>query len=200
MPMWCRAIVLTVCLTLAGLAVAAQSLRSRLEHLASLTPVPLTTDSLRSDIAANPASDIEGIWLLTKEGAEIAVTRINDNATQPAYLIRLIDSPDRLVASGTVLGIVSRSAAPDSFDGYMFTRFDSEGHPEHPSTFTLKIHADNTMTFTLPRSKYRINIFGLLPAPLRHLVRQRDSGYSQAVGALRLFPASHSKPLVPHTL
>lgn len=175
----------------------ADALEAALEHRAASACAPADADSLLTLLAAGTAAGPAGLWELTESGATVAVTPDEDGT----FFFTLVDSPDRTMRPGTVLGAVRRAAAADVFEGVMYTSED-DGIPCDAARFTARLSdGGNVMVFSRPGFRLRFNIFGLLPYPLRRAVSASADRTAAPKGAVRLFPRPASAaPLTPATL
>lgn len=174
------------------------ALKAALEHRAASPCAPVDADSLRSLLtAAEATGGPTGLWELTESGATVAVTREDDGT----FYFTLVDSPDRTMRPGTVLGAVRRAAAADMFEGVMFTSSD-DGIPCDATRFTARLSdGGNVMVFNRPGLRLHFNPFGLLPYPLRRAVSTSADRTAAPKGAVRVFPRPTSAaPLTPATL
>lgn len=173
------------------------AMEAALEHRAASPCALVDIDSLRSLLTAGATGGPAGLWELTESGATVAVTPEDDGT----FYFTLVDSPDRTMRPGTVLGAVRRAAAADIFEGVMFTS-SNNGIPSDAARFTARLSdGGNVMVFSRPGLRLRFNPFGLMPYPLRRAVSASTDRTDAPKGAVRVFPQPTSAtPLTPATL
>lgn len=173
-------------------------IEAALQHRAASPCAPADVDSLRSLLTvAGATGGPTGLWELTESGATMAVTPEDDGI----FYFTLVDSPDRTMRPGTVLGAVRRAAAADVFEGVMFTS-SNDGIPSDAARFTARLSdGGNVMVFSRPGLHLRFNPFGLLPYPVRRAVSAAADRTNAPKGAVRVFPhPTSAAPLTPATL
>ena len=167
-------------------------LRNALNAQNRIRPVPLDSDSIILQLERQPLDPIEGLWQLTENASTVVITR-STNTSLPFYVIQLVDSPDRLIPSGTVLAVISPGAS-DTFEGVMYGDVRHNGTMKSPGKFTLRMTDRNSLTFNFPKTSINFNPFGLIPYPLRHVFRYGKSSPQTSHGAKRIYPILDSAP------
>lgn len=155
------------------------------------------SDSLRERFDSMPVSSIEGIWQLTEDGGIIAIVRDDDNGRH--YSIIAVDSPDRAVMPGSVMGKVSRLAKQGYYDGEIMTSVDAGGL-KLPKRFTLHMNDDSHISFLKVNKGLRVNVWRLLPYMFRRSVREVDDRQRGLDGAVKIYPRPLSRPSEPRYL
>jgi hypothetical protein len=146
---------------------------------------------------------VEGIWQMVNDGAIFAIER-DESAREPyAYQMVMIQSPSRHVRPGTVLGHVVSTVKPGTYEARIYTDFAVRTGLNIPRRFLLKVSGtdDACLTISPEQSKWRFNLWRLLPYMYRNLVRMNSAARpSDLDGAVRIYPPSASNPLVPRYL
>lgn len=160
--------------------------------LPTVSPSPgddnFNVEHIRERLSDTALHRIEGIWQLTHGGATIAIEREPDSDAE-TYSIRIIQSPDRLVKPGTLLGRAERSGNSSLYLARLYTRTRA-GRPYYPKSFSLKFNDDESrLDFMRHKTTLRINLWHFVPFLYRNSVRTYDPDRSAHAGCVRLFPA-----------
>lgn len=154
-------------------------------------------DSICRKLSTMPLDDFEGVWQLTADGGMIAI--VSDDENDGTYLIVAVDSPDRTVYPGTVLGVASRSAKPGSCDSWLLTSMRG-GILRSPKRFTMRLNAGTSISFISVSQGFQLNLWRILPYMFRHSVKRVDDRSRDLDGARRVFPRAMTTPLTPRYL
>lgn len=192
------------------LVVATSSALSAADYLHSLPDASTVVEDLYDDVATVsarlsnlPLSVVEGVWQMVDDGAVFAIERDESPREPYAYQMVMIQSPSRHVRPGTVLGHVVATVKPGVYEARMYTDFAVRTGLNIPRRFLLKVSGndDACLTISPEQSKFRFNLWRLLPYMYRNLVRINSSARpSDLDGAVRIYPPSASNPLVPRYL
>ncbi len=125
--------------------------------------------SLMQAAAADP---LEGRWLMAHGGALIDIAPV---AHEPGHLVMTwVDGPALDTPAGSVVGHITATATPGLYDCHATARPDGS---RGKASFTIQLDPSHTDSFSIRdyHKGLRINIFGLLPYSLRHVVRPVDT-------------------------
>ena len=84
-------------------------------------------DSVTNRLRALPLHDIEGLWQWVEDGAIIAIERDFINEAITRYRMVIVESPQRSIRPGTVMGYLTTTAKRDNFDARIYTDNDLTG-------------------------------------------------------------------------
>ena len=162
-------------------------------------------DSVKVSLRTEGMHRIEGIWRVT-DGATIAIQSIAPPhpGVNTVYRIAIIDSPDRSMRPGTVIGYASPTPDPVKFNARLFTATHTSRiasgkipRPMSSARYTMALtHDDSRLTFTRhTQSGLRIDIRRTLPLLFRTTVRYNPTVSQPRIpeGCIRVFPA----PAIP---
>lgn len=176
----------------------------RLPKVSTVVSGYAAADSVRARLAEAPLTAVEGLWQMLDGGATVCVERYIDPslpaAAQPAtFRMVMVDAPDRHVRPGTVVGYVTATVKPDTYEARMYTDLAERTGLSVPHTFYLKLSGDEweRMDIEPKRSRYTLNPWRLLPYMYRSVVRVRDNKPENLDGAVRVYPPSAANPLQP---
>lgn len=156
-----------------------------------------TREAAERRIAEAGPHRIEGIWQFTADGVTVAVERVEPVQSVPGnynYRMILIRSANRALRPGTVMGYLSATAHPSTFDARLYTS-EKGRRLTRPTRFTLKLTDDESrMSFLEHKTSVKLNLWRMLPYMFRHTVRTRVNEQARDLhGCMRLFP----DPAVP---
>lgn len=142
-----------------------------------------------------PLHHIEGIWQFPATGAEVAIIRQDTSAeTGPSsaavtiYQIILLDSPSRTLRPGTIMGLITPSAARGEYNARIYTQ--SLGSTLLiPKSFTLTLSdQDASLRFVRHKGAFSINLWRLLPYLWRYTIHPNNTSDTKDDGCVRIFP------------
>jgi len=165
----------------------------------SEAPANFSRDSLMSRMNEVALHHIEGVWLFTSDGTEIAIIRPAENIGEPThYNILLLNSANRALRPGTMIGAVSAAAGKGYYNARLYTRVTgSKFHS--PKNFVLKLDEDDArLVFETKKSTFSLNLWRLLPYMWRYTVR-RNQDRKSVEGCVRVYPRP-STPINPQYL
>lgn len=139
---------------------------------------------------------IEGVWRISGSEGIFAVAA--DPGTIFFKLI-IIDSPDRNVLPGTVMGACTAAGRNDCYDARMFTSGDT-GVLSRPKRFTLTLSEEGRLIMVPVTNKLKLNLWRFLPYMFRMSVTRVNDRPDNLDGAIRVFPENITSPLVPRYL
>ncbi len=174
----------------------------------SLPAVPAVIDGYSmsraiADMSTRPLHPVEGVWQMTSDGAAIAIERSDDYAARRndglvAYRIVLIQSPDRSVVPGTVIGYAQPSAKAGVYNARFYTAIRA-GRLAEPRGFMMKVEPESggngdpvSLVLTRDNPKYSVDLWRMLPYMYRRVVRRNEQRES-VDGCVRVYP----EPAVP---
>lgn len=147
--------------------------------------------SIEQTLSARPLDNIEGVWHMTADD-EGVFTIISDRRSN-SYLLIVNNSPNRLIAPGTVMGIATPTARKDVFDALVYTGSDRAALTK-PKPFTLRLSDDGFLRIEDASTRLLINFWRMLPYMFRYSARRENRRPDDIDGAYRLYPAPE-KPL-----
>lgn len=179
-----------------GVMTTADAVVPTLPRVSDRLPGFESTDSVSRRIASLGPHNIEGVWSFPDREALIAIERTSTTAS--SYRIVILRTPDRSIRPGTIMGLISPSGHPDTFDASLYTSSSNRGILSGPKRFTLSlIDNGSRITFARVGSRYSIDLTRLLPYMFRRLIRvNRSGGKTAPVGCVRIFPVPPS-PISP---
>ena len=137
-------------------------------------------------ISSRPLKAIEGVWHLTDDD-EGVITILADQRTN-AYLLIVTNSPNRLIAPGTIMGIATQSAQKDVFDALIYTSTDKSSLTK-PKPFTLRLSDKGYLRIEDASTRILINYWRMLPYMFRFSAKRENRRPDNLDGAYRLYPA-----------
>lgn len=139
---------------------------------------------------------IEGVWRISGSEGIFAVAA--DPGTIFFKLI-IVDSPDRNMLPGTVMGACTAAGRNDCFDARIFTSGNT-GLLSRPKRFTLTLSEDGRLIMVPVTNKLKLNLWRFLPYMFRMSVTRVNDRPDNLDGAIRIFPENITSPLVPRYL
>ncbi len=162
-------------------------------------------DSVKASLRTSGMHRIEGIWHVT-DGATIAIERIASphHGGNTVYRLAIIESPDRSLRPGTIIGYASPTPDPVKYEARLFTAThtsrivsDKIPGPMPSARYTMTLtHDDSRLSFIRhKRAGLRIDIRRSLPLLFRTTLRYSPATPQAppAEGCVRIFPT----PAVP---
>lgn len=147
--------------------------------------------SMMALMAEAPLHHIEGVWQFPSTGVKIAI-RISDgfapDNTAPVYDMILIESPNRAMRPGTVMGLISPMAKRGDYEARIYT--SSVGSTlTMPKKFTLTLaDDDSSLTFRQHKSAFSVNLWRLLPYLWRYTIHPNHQDRRDNNGCVRIYP------------
>lgn len=148
-------------------------------------------DSVETRLGELPLCPAEGIWQMAADGATFAIVR-EDAVSEPLprhLKLIMIESPNRRVRPGTVIGHAIPTVKPGVYEARLYTRIRELGGLELPRKFLLTLGKDDaTLTMQPYKSPVKVNLLRLLPYMYRSVVRLQQSRPDGLDGAVRIYP------------
>jgi len=145
--------------------------------------------SERSDM-----TPLEGVWLMSADGAMIAIESESGNAG--SYKVTLVDSPDFTVRPGTPLGTLTATARPGVYDLTLTTvpglRKDYKDRLGRRHNYILETKENGRFTLSAYHRGRRISLRRWLPYLFRVSVVENATRPEGIDGAVRIYPPSAS--------
>lgn len=135
-------------------------------------------------LAGRRLDPIEGEWSLTG-GGDILIVADGDG-----YAIEVVDSPDRSVLPGTVIGRARATAVASTYSATVVVDPSDEG--SRKNNFTLVLNDSEHLSFIGERKGLKVNPWRLLPYMFRGVVTPVDNRPDNLEGAVRKLPAGQS--------
>lgn len=191
--------VLFIIMAVAALAVVKAHAADELErYLASVARERVDVDITSADslFSGKGLSQVEGLWRIS--GSEGVMAVIADPATI-FYRIVAVDSPDRSVCPGTVMGAMTAAGRTGHYDARMFTGCD-DGVLSNAKRFTVSVNDDGRLIIVPVINKLKVNLWRFLPYMFRASVTRVNDRPNNLDGAIRLYPEPTEYPLSPRYL
>lgn len=148
--------------------------------------------------ARTPLGEIDGIWQLTGGGGEMAIVPISESEPSKGYMILTLDSSDRSVLPGTVMGALFSSAKKGEYDAVVYTA-SADGRLTRPKRFMISLNGENHLSIVPVKNRLKVNLRNLLPYMFRVSVSRHSNRPDNLNGAVRI-SESPGKPLNPRIL
>lgn len=177
-----------ICLTALRLSASAGGFVNLLPRT-SPVDTAFTRSSFTARLDNSGKHRIEGLWDFDG-GALIAIERAENAPGRPfGYRMVIVNSPDRLIRRGTVMGYAEPTPQPETFNARIYT--DSDGpRLTMPKAFTLTLSADGAgLTFEQHKNPVTVNLWRLLPYLWRHTVYPTPGLKGPVKGCVRVYPA-----------
>ena len=145
-------------------------------------------------LGAGAIERIEGLWRFAADGGRVAIERrqLRAGAADASVYAMVVESPDRAVRPGTVMGYLAATARGDTYIGQIYTDMTDRGTALcRPRDITLRL-TDSESRFAIePIEKgLKINLWRLLPYMFRWSVKYVDRTPRDLDGCVRLYPAA----------
>lgn len=163
----------------------------------STLPARVVTDIV--ELEARPSlSNLDGVWEMTQGGGKMAIIPINDADPSQGFMLVVLNSSDRTILPGTVMGIALNAAKKGSFDAAIYSG-SSDGKMTNPKRFTLTLNGENHLSIVPVKNRLKVNLRNLLPYMFRISVTRQNNRSDELDGAVRVGVTS-GKPLNPRIL
>lgn len=144
-------------------------------------------NEVEARLGARSLHRIEGIWRLTRGGADVAIER---NADGGGYLMVVVEAPNRMLLPGTVIGEVVAAGNENMYTARMYTRLNGD-MLLMPKRFSLRLNEKSgLLEFLKNRSTMRLNLWHFVPFLYRNSVTVLQGNSSAHDGGIRVFPPS----------
>lgn len=159
-----------------------------------------TVEAVKARLATMSVEAVEGLWQFLPDGSLVAVesadAAVAEGGLARRFTMRVVDSPNREIRPGTLIGVISPGGSGKVFEAKIFTSF-VDGKCRMPRKFTLTLNDDSgRMEFHKHRTSIRVNLWHFVPFLWRHSIGLRTDNKNYFPGAVRLYP-SPSVPLQP---
>lgn len=151
---------------------------------------------IESRLEGRTLAPVEGVWRISGSDGMFAVVA---DAGTIFYRIVVIDSPDRSVLPGTVMGACTAAGRADSYDAWLYTSGEA-GLLSRPKRFTLSLADDGRLIMVPVVNKLKLNLWRLLPYMFRMSVSRVNDRPNNLDGAVRVYPEAAASPLTPRYL
>ena len=157
-------------------------------------------DSVTNRLRALPLHDIEGLWQWVEDGAIIAIERDFINEAITRYRMVIVESPQRSIRPGTVMGYLTTTAKRGNFDARIYTDNDLTGLLSKTKSFNIVMSDDTHFSITSYREGISVNLWRLIPYMYRINISTKSNRPQGLDGCIKIFPPSTSKPQNPRYL
>lgn len=146
---------------------------------------------------------IEGIWQFVNNGTKIAIERFNpDNMPRSEiYLYRLviIESPNRLIKNGTVMGYAIPTAKRNNYETRIYTSMYKGNILNKTKDAILTLDDNDRLIFNEYKTGVQINLWRWIPYIFRVGIKIKNTRPTGLDGCIRIFPTS-TIPIEPRYL
>lgn len=169
---------------------AQKRMTDNLPRLARVIP-DFSAARLMSRLDEMALHHVEGIWQFPATGVEVAIVRRQAESVADAdnrvYDMIVVNTPNRSVRPGTVMGAIVPSGSRGEYDARIYTKMIGS-RPAMPSKFTLSLSGDDS-TFELKpvRGRMVYNLWRLLPYLWRYAVYPSREP-TKTDGCVRIYP------------
>ncbi len=158
--------------------------------------------SMREQLKETRLNPAEGIWSSTDDGARVAiiggVPPGSKRSLSESYLIVIVESPRPGILPGTVAGVCTPTAKPDTYDCLMYTANEGRSLTK-PRRYTLHMADRSHLTMTEVHSGIRV-VFGYSLPRINFLrLTSRNDRATDLDGFLRVWP-TEGPPALPRRL
>lgn len=168
------------------------------EYLAGVSECSVNMDVTDADayFDGKAMMPIEGVWRMS--GSEGLFAVVADPGTIFFRLI-VVESPDRNILPGTVMGACTAAGRADCYDARIYTSGDT-GILSKPKRFTVTLADDGRLIMVPVTNKLKVNLWRFLPYMFRMTVTRVNNRPDNLDGAVRVFPPAAASPLTPRYL
>ncbi len=147
--------------------------------------------------------NIEGIWQFVNNGTTIAIERFNpDNLPNNGvhlYRLVIIESPNRLIKNGTVMGYAIATAKRNNYEARIYTSAHNGNILSNTKNAILTLNEDNRLIFNEYKTGVQINLWRWIPYIFRVGIKIKNTRPKGLDGCVRIFPTP-TTPLEPRYL
>lgn len=188
--------IMTAALTPGELHAASDELEGYLSSVAGSRMDIDVTNADRCFSGKGPAP-IEGVWRISGSEGLFAVV-----ADPGSIFFRLVvvDSPDRNVLPGTVMGACTAVGRNNSYDARIYTSGATTGILSRPRRFTVTLSDEGRLIMEPVTDKLKVNLWRFLPYMFRVSVTRVNDRPNNIDGAVRVYPEQAVYPLTPRYL
>lgn len=142
-------------------------------------------------------TSIEGVWRTS--GSEGMMAIVADSGTI-FHRIIVLESPDRNILPGTVMGVCTALGRNNSYDARIYTTESTSGVLAKPKRFTLTLSDDGRLIMEPITNKLKVNLWRFLPYMFRMSVVRVNNRPDNLDGAVRVYPEAKDSPLTTRYL
>lgn len=188
--------IMTTALTPGELHAASDELEG---YLSSVAGSRMDIDVTNADrcFSGKGSAPIEGVWRISGSEGLFAVV-----ADPGSIFFRLVvvDSPDRNVLPGTVMGACTAVGRNNSYDAKIYTSGATTGILSRPRRFTVTLSDEGRLIMVPVTDKLKVNLWRFLPYMFRVSVTRVNDRPNNIDGAVRVYPEQAVYPLTPRYL
>lgn len=149
-----------------------------------------TLENVKQRFRTNGATGIEGVWQFTGEGATVCIERTSGpddpHGVPMSYNMVIVNSVDEKVKPGTIVGSISPTAMPKSYD--CFIRDNPSDPASRSHRFTIRLNDSSHFSFLKVKTGARVSLWRWVPYLFRITVIERRERDPQLDGCIKLFP------------
>lgn len=142
-------------------------------------------------------TSIEGVWRMS--GSEGMMAIVADSGTIFQRII-VLESPDRNILPGTVMGVCTALGRNNSYDARIYTTESTSGILSKPKRFTLTLSDEGRLIMEPITNKLKVNLWRFLPYMFRMSVVRVNNRPDNLDGAVRVYPEAKDSPLTTRYL
>lgn len=142
-------------------------------------------------------TSIEGVWRMS--GSEGMMAIVADSGTIFQRII-VLESPDRNILPGTVMGVCTALGRNNSYDARIYTTESTSGILSKPKRFTVTLSDDGRLIMEPITNKLKVNLWRFLPYMFRMSVVRVNNRPDNLDGAVRVYPEAKDSPLTTRYL
>lgn len=188
----CCGLIVSVCMILSCLTSMAQVTADRLR---GVSRERYEIDSVLRTLDCRADDPLIGRWQLT-QGGEIAIAPADD--MHGSLLMLVIDSPDRSIMPGTVIGLAIPSAVRGHYDAVFYNNPGVKG--SGTGKFMLMLNDASHLSFKSVKHGVKFNPLRLIPYMFRGVITSVDNRPDNHVGAIRVGRPDNYRLTTPRKL
>ena len=138
----------------------------------------------------SPLESIEGIWCFIDDKTDVLIRKCSVDKFNNHYEIIVLNSADKSLKPGLVLGYIYSTPDNNKFKMYLYTKLSSKGILS-PQECAATLSSDKySIVVEAPKIKLRINIAGLLPH-LWKIIRYKAENPASELpkGFIKIYPS-----------
>lgn len=138
----------------------------------------------------SPLDNVEGIWTFIEDGIDLLIRRKENENRENCYELIVLQSADKSLKFGTVIGYMFKTADVEKFRLFLYTESSIQGVVSPKECVAILSKDNYQMTFEGKELKVRINVAGLLPhlwKVIRYKIENPASELKK--GFLKIYPS-----------
>ncbi|MCF0214437.1 MAG: hypothetical protein HUK13_08415 [Muribaculaceae bacterium] len=151
-------------------------------------------DSIKAWIKSRPLSVFEGIWTLPEDESVVMTVE----KCPYGYRIVWLESDDRMLLPGTVVGYIQPTAKAGTATAYIYSKLDKD-YVTLLSPKPYVVSLDEThgrLVFKEIKKGLKIDFWRIVPWQVRGILKHQDNSPDNSNGLMRVYPIPEI-PLTP---